>query len=110
VTPRFTAAGSVERHWLLAHSLAVNARIDMAYAGKARSGFNPSGPDYSKMGDYALTDIRMGVGRGPWEAQLAVENLFNRAGIAQAARYALSGVDVYGPPPRTVSAGFSLSF
>jgi len=110
VVPRFTAAGWLERAWPLEHSLVATARLDGSYVGEAWSAFNSSAADDLKMGGYALFDFRLGLGRGPWEAQIAVENLLNRAGVAQAARYALTEVDVYGPPPRTISASLALHF
>jgi outer membrane receptor protein involved in Fe transport len=102
IVPRFSTAGSLERQWTLTEALEGRFRIDAAYTGTSRSAFNAGNADYLKAGGYATFGVSFGVQHADWRADLAVDNLLDRAGRASAQRNTSGPIDYYGIPPRTV--------
>ena len=102
VVPRYTASAYLQHQRYLTADLRGVARLDVAYAGPARSSFNAGVSDYLKIGDYAVFNASLGLRSRAWQADLSVDNLFNRAGRAQAQRNANGPIEVFGPNPRTL--------
>jgi outer membrane receptor protein involved in Fe transport len=110
VVPKVAAAASMERRWSLARGLSGRLRLDGSYAGLARSAFNAENADYLKMGGYALFGLSLGLESNAWTADLAVDNLLDRAGRATAARNTSGPVEYFGVAPRTVRLSFERRF
>lgn len=102
VVPRIAGSASTERRWALGDDLTARLRFDATYAGLARSAFNAGNADYLKMGGYAVFGLSAGLERGDWSADLAIENLLDRAGRASAARNTSGPVEYFGVVPRTL--------
>jgi len=102
VVPRFSGAASLERQWPLTTTLDGRFRVDAAYSGTARSAFSRRNTDYLKTGGYATFGLSLGVGQDGWRADLAVDNLLDRAGRTSAQRNTAGPIDYFGIAPRTV--------
>jgi outer membrane receptor protein involved in Fe transport len=102
VVPRFASAASLERQWPLTDRLEGRFRIDVAYTGTSRSAFNRGNADYLKMGGYATFGVSFGVKQDDWRADLAIDNLLDRAGRASAQRNTSGPIDYFGIAPRTL--------
>lgn len=110
VVPKVAAAASMERRWTLAKGLTGRLRLDGSYAGLARSAFNAENADYLKMGGYALFGLSVGLERDAWTADLAVDNLLDRAGRASAGRNTSGPIEYFGVAPRTVRLSLERRF
>ena len=110
VVPKVTAAASMERRWTLAEGLTGRLRLDGSYAGLARSAFNAGNADYIKMGGYGLFGVSLGLEGGAWSADLAVDNILDRAGKASAARNTSGPIEYFGVAPRTVRLSLERRF
>ncbi|USQ94162.1 TonB-dependent receptor [Caulobacter sp. RL271] len=62
------------------------------------------------MGGYALFGLSLGLESNAWTADLAVDNLLDRAGRATAARNTSGPVEYFGVAPRTVRLSFERRF
>lgn len=102
IVPKVAASASMERRWALGGDLVGRVRFDGSYAGLARSAFNAGNADYLKMGGYAVFGASAGLESRAWTADLAIENLLDRAGRASAARNTSGPVEYFGVMPRTV--------
>ncbi|HWT52488.1 MAG TPA: TonB-dependent receptor [Caulobacter sp.] len=102
IVPKVAASASMERRWALAGDLAGRLRLDGSYAGLARSAFNAGNADYLKMGGYATFGASIGLEARAWTADLAIDNLLDRAGRANAARNTSGPIEYFGVAPRTV--------
>ena len=102
VVPKLAGSASTERRWALGDDLRARLRFDVTYAGLARSAFNAGNADYLKMGGHAVFGLGAGLERGDWSADLAIENLLDRAGRASAARNTSGPVEYFGVMPRTL--------
>lgn len=102
VVPKFAGAASLERQWPLTDTLDGRFRIDAAYTGTSRSAFNRGNADYLKMGGYATFGLSVGVKQDDWRADLAIDNLLDRAGRATAQRNTAGPIDYFGIAPRTL--------
>jgi len=110
VVPKVAAAASMERRWTLAEGLTGRLRLDGSYAGLARSAFNAGNADYIKMGGYALFGLSLGLEAGDWTADLALDNLLDRAGKASAARNTSGPIEYFGVAPRTIRLSLERRF
>lgn len=102
MVPRFASAASLERKWTLSDTLDGRLRLDAAYSGGARSGFNAGNADYLKMGGYASFGLTAGLQHIGWAVDLSIDNLLDRAGRDTAARNTSGPVEYFGAAPRTV--------
>jgi len=102
VVPRMTASASLERRWALPNDLVGSLRLDGAYAGLARSGFNAAASDYLKMGGYAVFGASFSLEHRAWILDLSVDNLLDRAGRVTAARNTSGPIEYFGVAPRTL--------
>ncbi|MGH1559118.1 hypothetical protein ACRAWD_18425 [Caulobacter segnis] len=62
------------------------------------------------MGGYVLFGLSVGLERGAWTADLAVDNLLDRAGRASAGRNTSGPIEYFGVAPRTVRLSLERHF
>lgn len=102
VVPKIAGSASLERQWPLTNGFNGRFRIDATYSGTARSAFNSSNANYLKMGGYAVFGMTVGVRRNDWQADLAIDNLLDRAGRTTALRNTSGPIEYFGIAPRTL--------
>ncbi|MBU3076266.1 TonB-dependent receptor domain-containing protein [Sphingomonas quercus] len=104
------ASASLSKSVQLARALTGFARADVTAVGASGTQFNPSITYYDRSPAYVLTDVQAGVEHRGWEAAIAVQNLFDKAGAGRALSNTFLSNQVYSVPPRTITLTLARRF
>jgi outer membrane receptor protein involved in Fe transport len=112
--PKVTAGASAQYAWLLFGQTDGYTRVDSNFVGESFTQFRPTDVNRRSVGDYALTNLRLGLenSSGGWDAYLFANNLFNRVGVLTVSTGGTTGgIDlVNATMPRTIGAEFRKKF
>jgi outer membrane receptor protein involved in Fe transport len=112
--PKVTAGASAQYAWLLFGETDGYARVDSNFVGESFTQFRPTDVNRRSVGDYALTNLRLGLqnSSGGWDTYLFANNLFNSVGVLTVSTGGTTGgIDlVNSTMPRTIGLEFRKKF
>ncbi len=109
--PAATFGVSAQYEWALSGDLQGLVRADASHVGKSYADFRPNSINYRRLGDYTLTNLRVGVRTERWGAYLFVNNLFDTVARVAAGNVLGGSIEtVTTAAPRTFGLNLSTHF